>query len=79
MLWEGMHLVILGIAIGLVGSASLSSVLRSLLYGLSPVDPITFVGVSVVLALAALQACYLPARRGDQSGPHVRAWIRIES
>jgi predicted permease len=71
MLWEGMRLVMFGIAVGLVGSASLSWILRSFFYGLSPIDPITFLGVSMMLASAALLACYLPARRATNVDPMV--------
>jgi predicted permease len=71
MLWEGMRLVMLGIAVGLFGSAGLSWILRSFFYGLNPMDPITFVGVSLILAIAALLACYLPARRATKVDPMV--------
>jgi predicted lysophospholipase L1 biosynthesis ABC-type transport system permease subunit len=71
MLWEGMRLVMFGIVVGLVGSAGLSCILRSFFYGLSPIDPITFLGVSLMLATAALLACYLPARRATKVDPMV--------
>jgi predicted permease len=71
MLWEGMRLVIFGIAVGLVGSAVLSSILHSFFYGLNPIDPITFVGVSLILAAAAVLACYLPARRATKVDPMI--------
>ena len=71
MLWEGMRLVMFGIAVGLVGSAGISGILRSFFYGLSPIDPITFLGVSLMLATAALLACYLPARRATKVDPMV--------
>ena len=71
MIWEGMRLVAFGMAVGLAGSAGLSFVLRSIFYGLSPVDPITFLGVSFVLATAALLACYLPAGRATKVDPMV--------
>jgi putative ABC transport system permease protein len=71
MLWEGMRLVGWGMAVGLVGSAGLSFILRSVFYGLSPFDPITFLGVSVVLAMAALLACYIPAGRATRVDPMV--------
>ena len=68
-LWEGMRLVAIGMVIGLVGSACLSFVLRSYFYGLSPIDPVTFLSVSAVLAAAALLACYFPARRATNVDP----------
>jgi ABC-type antimicrobial peptide transport system permease subunit len=69
MLWEGMRLVAFGMAVGLTGSACLSFILRSFFYGLSPLDPITFFGVSIILAAAALLACWLPARRATKVDP----------
>jgi len=69
MLWEGMRLVAFGMVVGLTGSACLSFVLRSFFYGLSPLDPITFLGVSIILATAALLACWLPAKRATRVHP----------
>lgn len=69
MLWEGMRLVIVGTAVGLVGSACLSFALRSFFYGLSPIDPPTFLGVSFALTVAALLACYFPARYATKVNP----------
>ena len=71
MLWEGMRLVAMGMAIGLAGSAGLSCILRSVFYGLNPIDPVTFLGVSVILAAAALLACHIPARRATEVNPVV--------
>jgi hypothetical protein len=71
MLWEGMRLVAIGMAIGLVGSAGLSFVLRSVFYGVSPMDPVTFLGGSAILAGAALLACYIPARRATKVDPMI--------
>ena len=71
MLWEGMRLVAFGMAAGLIGSVCLSFVLRSFFYGLSPVDPVTFLGVSLVLAVTAILACYFPARRSTKVDPMV--------
>jgi predicted permease len=70
-IWEGMRLVVIGMVIGLIASACLSFVLRSYFYGLSPIDPVTFLGVSVVLATSALLACYFPARRATKVNPMV--------
>jgi putative ABC transport system permease protein len=71
MLWQGMQLVVAGIAFGLVGSGALSIALRSVLYGLSPFDPITFGGVSLCLVVVALAACYVPARAATRVDPMV--------
>lgn len=63
LLRQGLLLTGLGIAVGMAASLSLTGVLRNLLYGISPIDPVTFVGVTVLLVLVALLATYLPARR----------------
>src|SRR5439155_4154014 len=53
---QGMKLACLGILIGLAGAFVLTSFIRSLLFGVTPTDPLTFVGVSLVLLLVALLA-----------------------
>jgi putative ABC transport system permease protein len=58
-----------GIAIGLVGALGVTRFLRTLLFGVSPFDPVSFVGVSVVLAGIALLASYVPARRAARVDP----------
>jgi putative ABC transport system permease protein len=58
-----MRPVLAGMAAGLAAAAGLSSVLTSLLFGVSPHDPWAFVLVPAALAGIALLACYLPARR----------------
>lgn len=68
-LGQGMRLVIIGVAIGLAGAFGLTRFLRTLLFETGPTDPITFVGVSLLLALVALLACYVPARRASRVDP----------
>jgi putative ABC transport system permease protein len=68
---EGMRIVVLGMGIGLLGALALARLLRSLLFGVSPTDPVTLVAVSVGLALVAVLACYLPARRATRVDPMV--------
>lgn len=60
---QGMRLVFIGLAIGLVGALGLMRVLVDMLYGVKPTDPATLAGVSVVLLCVAFLACWLPARR----------------
>ena len=66
---EGARLVALGIAIGLPGALTLARAMRSLLHGVEPFDPIIFAASAIVLAAAALAACYLPARRATKTDP----------
>ncbi|HUE83017.1 MAG TPA: ABC transporter permease [Pyrinomonadaceae bacterium] len=66
---QGMALAIIGIAVGLIGSFALTRVIRTLLFGVTPTDGLTFVLVTGVLALVALFACYIPARRATKVDP----------
>ena len=68
---QGMKLTLLGIAIGIAGALALSWLLAALLFGVGARDPLTFVVVPVVLALVALAACYIPARRAARVDPLV--------
>jgi putative ABC transport system permease protein len=58
-----------GVAIGLVGALAVTRFLRTLLFGVSPFDPVSFVGVSLTLTAIALVASYLPARRAARVDP----------
>jgi putative ABC transport system permease protein len=66
---QGMQMAGVGIVIGLAGALVLSRLLTALLYGVKPYDPLTFVSVSLVLALSALAACWIPARRATRVDP----------
>jgi ABC-type antimicrobial peptide transport system permease subunit len=59
----------IGVAIGLAAAVGLARLMKSLLFGISPMDPLTFAAVPVVLAAAAALAGYLPARRASAVDP----------
>lgn len=63
------RLALPGLAIGIAGALAASRLLRSVLFGVSPADPLTFVMVPVVLILVAFLASYLPARRAARIDP----------
>ena len=68
-LTSGIRPVLGGLAAGWAGALSLSGLLKSLLYGVAPRDPLTFAGVPLLLAAVALLAAYLPARRAALLDP----------
>jgi putative ABC transport system permease protein len=68
---QGLKLAFLGIAIGLAGAFALTRVLSSLLYGVTPDDPFSFISASLILTLVAVLSCYLPARRATKVDPMI--------
>jgi putative ABC transport system permease protein len=68
---RGMRLTVLGLAIGAAGALALTHLLGSLLFGISPRDPVTLILVAGVLSIVALLACYIPARRAAGIDPLV--------
>jgi putative ABC transport system permease protein len=68
---EGLRLALLGVGIGLLTALALTRLLRSFLFGISAYDPLTFIGVSVLLTAVAVAACYFPARRATLVDPLV--------
>ncbi len=68
-LGHGMQLLVFGLTLGLAGALLFSRVLRSFLFQVSPLDPAIYVGVSLLLALAALVASWIPARRATRIDP----------
>jgi putative ABC transport system permease protein len=69
--WQGMSLSLIGVLVGLAMSLSLTRVMASLLYGISVTDPLTYVGVSLLVTLVALVACLVPARRATKVDPMI--------
>ncbi|HTS64918.1 MAG TPA: ABC transporter permease [Candidatus Acidoferrales bacterium] len=67
--WEGARLTLMGIAAGVLAALGLTRLMRSLLFGVSAVDPFTFAAVALVLALVAITASYIPARRAVRTSP----------
>jgi predicted permease len=70
-LGEGLKLAITGVVIGLAAAFGLTRLMSSLLYGVSPTDPLTFTAVAALLITVALAACYIPARRAAAVDPMV--------
>ena len=70
-LGQGLWTILIGIAVGLAGSLLLTRTLRSMLFGVTTTDPLTFMAVVLVLVGTALLACYLPARRAAKVDPMV--------
>lgn len=68
---RGMALAIPGVMIGLLGSLAFTRMMRGLLFGISPIDPLTFAVIPVLLALVALLASYIPAQRATRVDPTV--------
>jgi putative ABC transport system permease protein len=66
---QGFKLVLLGLGIGLIGAFALMRVISSLLFGVTTKDPLTFAAVAILLAVVALLACYIPARRASRVDP----------
>jgi ABC-type antimicrobial peptide transport system permease subunit len=67
----GLKLTFLGVALGMVGALGAGRLLSNQLYGVSPGDPVTMGGVAAILALTAVLATWIPARRAARVDPIV--------
>ncbi len=68
---QGMALVLSGIALGLLASLALTRLLQTLLFGVQANDPLTFGLIALLLAIVALLACWIPARRATKVDPMI--------
>lgn len=69
--WQGLSLVIIGVTLGLAGAFALTWVMKTLLFGVSAYDLVTFVGITSLLTIVALLACLIPAYRATKVDPLV--------
>jgi len=70
-LGQGIRTILIGVTIGIVGSFALTPAVSSLLFGVTASDPVTFGGVTLLLVVVALLACYIPAMRATKVDPMV--------
>ena len=68
---NGLTLASIGLVIGIAGAFAVTRLFASLLFGIGARDPITMVSVGLILALVAIVACYIPARRASKADPMV--------
>jgi ABC-type antimicrobial peptide transport system permease subunit len=68
---DGALTTVIGVTLGIAGSLFVTRAMESLLFGVSPTDPVTFGGITSVIVLVTLTACWIPARRATRVDPLV--------
>jgi putative ABC transport system permease protein len=68
---QGLTLTLTGIGIGLAGAFAMTRAMSGLLYGVTTTDPLTFIGISLLLGAVAMFACYVPTRRAIRVDPMI--------
>lgn len=68
---HGLKLATAGVGLGIAGAAAMTRLMRTLLYEVSATDPLTFIQVALLLTVAAIVACYIPARRATKVDPMI--------
>lgn len=64
-------MAVIGLVVGTLGALALTRVMGALLFGVATTDPVTYVGVAAVLLVAAVVACWAPARRATRVDPTI--------
>jgi putative ABC transport system permease protein len=68
---QGLRLAAIGVAIGMAGAFAVTRLMRTLLFEVGATDPLTFIGIALLLAVVTLLACYIPARRAMKTDPMI--------
>jgi ABC-type antimicrobial peptide transport system permease subunit len=68
---QGLKLALCGVALGLAVALALTRLMEALLFGVSATDPLTFVGIALLLLVVAIAACWIPARRATKVDPMI--------